>query len=333
VERAFPETLVDFQRMFPTEQACLDYLMALRWPEGFACPACGVVRAPQRLSSRPRVLRCRECLEETSLTAGTVLHATRTPLQVWFWGAYLVTSQTPGISALQFQRQLGIGRYETAFQLAHKLRASMVRPERDRIGHKWPVELDEVNIGGRTRGQGRGVHHMASVIGAVEVRSTRENLKRRDAHERGVPTKGHLYAGRLRLRLLPERTQAEAEDFVTKNVEPGSKLATDGWQGYGCLRRHGYKLDAALLKGNPDLAKRHLPMIHLVFSNLKTWLNGTHHSVSQRHLQAYLNEYVFRFNRRFYPRSMFNSVLGIAVQTKGPTYAELYDGDWEHPST
>jgi hypothetical protein len=330
--RAFPETLVDFQRMFPSEQACLDFLVELRWPEGFSCPSCGVVRDPQRLATRPRVLRCRECLEETSLTAGTILHATRTPIQVWFWGAYLVTSQTPGMSALQLQRQLGIGRYETAFQLVHKLRASMVRPDRDRIGPEWPVELDESLIGGRTRGEGRGVHHKATVIGAVEVRRTRDALKRRDSHEHGVPVKGQFYAGRLRLRGIPSRTEAEAEDFVTKNVEPGSRIATDGWEGYDRLRRHGYKLDPLVLNGDPDLAKRHLPMIHIVFSNLKTWLNGTHHSVSHRHLQAYLNEYVFRFNRRFYPRSMFNSVLGIAVQTKGPTYAELYDGDWAHPS-
>lgn len=325
--RTFPETLVDFQRMFPDERACLEYLAELRWPEGFACPSCGVVREPQRLTTRPRVLRCRECLAETSLTAGTILHATRTPLHVWFWGAYLVTSQTPGMSALQLQRQLGIGRYETAFQLAHKLRASMVRPDRDRIGPEWPVELDESFLGGRTQGQGRGVHHMATVIGAVEVRRTQEKIKQRDAHEHGVPTKGKLYAGRLRLRVIPSRTQAEAVDFVTKNISPGSTLATDGWQGYDCLREHGYKLDSVVLNGDPDLAKSHLPMIHLVYSNLKTWIKGTHHGVSHRHLQAYLNEYVFRFNRRFYPRGMFNSVLGIAMHTTGPTYAEFYDGD------
>lgn len=331
--RAFPETLLDFQRLFPDEPACLAYLAELRWPEGFACPSCGVVREPQRIATRSRVLRCRECMEETSLTAGTVLHSTRLPLQVWFWGAYLVTAQTPGMSALQLQRQLGISRYETAFQLVHKLRASMVRPDRDRIGPDWPVELDESMVGGRTRGEGRGVHHMATVIGAVEVRQTKSEAKRRDAHERGVPVKGKLYAGRLRLRMLPEgRTQPGVEDFVTNNVEPNSKIATDGWQGYDCLRRHGYKLDPVVLKGNPDLAKSHLPMVHLVFSNLKTWINGTHHGVSHRHLQAYLNEFVFRFNRRFYPKSMFNSVLGIAVNMEGPSYSALYDGDWVHPN-
>lgn len=318
VLRAFPETLVDFQRMFPTEQACLDYLSELRWPDGFVCPSCKTASPAQRLATRPAVLRCRECRAETSLTAGTVLHRTRTPLRVWFWGAYLVTSQTPGMSALQFQRQLGVRRYETAFQILHKLRASMVRPDRDRIGPEWPVEMDESLIGGRTRGEGRGVHHMATVIGAVEVRRTRDAIKRRDAHEHGVPVRGEHYAGRLRLRMIPSRNEADVEDFVTKNVSPGSKIATDGWEGYDRLRKHGYEIDSLVLHGDPDLAKKHLPMIHVVYSNLKNWLDGTHHSVSHRHLPAYLNEFVFRFNRRFYPRSMLNSVLGIALTAKGP---------------
>jgi len=172
---------------------------------------------------------------------------------------------------------------------------------------------------------------MTTVIGAVEVRRTREKLKWRDAHAHGVPTKGKLFAGRLRLQMISSRTQTEVEDFVMKSISPGSTLVTDGWLGYDCLREHGYKLDSVVLNSNPDLAKSHLPMIHLVYSNLKTWIRGTHHGVSHQHLQAYLNEYVFRFNRRFYPRGMFNSVLGIAMQTIGPTYAEFYDGNWIHP--
>jgi hypothetical protein len=156
VKQSFPRSLLDFQRLFPDEEACAAYLEDTRWPEGFVCPTCGVVDDPYRFKRRPTVLRCRSCHSETSLAAGTVMHRTRTPLQVWFWGAYLLTSQTPGVSALQFQRQLGIKRYETAFQMLHKLRAGMVRPERDRIGAQWPVEVDETYVGGRTRGRCRG---------------------------------------------------------------------------------------------------------------------------------------------------------------------------------
>lgn len=128
--RGFPTSLPEFQRVFPDDRACAAYLERLRWPEGFACPKCGVVGEPYRFAARPGVLRCRTCKANASLTAGTVMQSTHTPLSTWFWGAYLVTTQTPGQSALQFQRQLGLTRYETAYQILHKLRAGMVRPDR-----------------------------------------------------------------------------------------------------------------------------------------------------------------------------------------------------------
>lgn len=168
-----PQSLLEFQRMFPSEMACANYLERIRWPSGFTCPTCGVNDQPQRITTRPRVIRCRHCCADVALTAGTVMHATRTPLQAWFLGAYLVTTQTPGVSAVQLQRQLGLARYETAFQMLHKLRAGMVRPNRDCIGADWPVEVDETLVGGRTKGEGRGVHHKAVVCGAIEVRPVR----------------------------------------------------------------------------------------------------------------------------------------------------------------
>ena len=315
----FPTTLLDFQRMFPDERACGNYLERVRWPDGFVCPGCGVAGAAYRFENRPTVLRCRVCQREAHLTAGTVMHATRTPLQVWFWGAYLVTTQTPGMSALQFQRQLGLHRYETAFQVLHKLRAGMVRPDRDRIGAQWPVELDEVLVGGKTRGEGRGVHHKTYVGGAVEVREKQDKRGRRA-----------VYAGRLRLQVLNDRAKRSLETFVTENIEMHSHITTDGWQGYDNLATMGYRHDRVVLDGDPEKADKALPMIHLVFSNLKAWLLGTHHGVSAKHLPAYLNEFVFRFNRRFYPMTAFASVLGIGTRVAGPTYEALYTGRWHH---
>jgi len=336
--RGFPTSLPEFQRVFPDDAACAKYLEAMRWPTGFTCPKCSLPGEPYRFPSRSSiVLRCRDCKANASLTAGTVMQSSHTPLSTWFWGAYLVTTQTPGQSALQFQRQLGLSRYETAFQILHKLRAGMVRPERDKIGGKYPVEVDECYVGGRTRGEGRGVHYKATVVGAVEVRPRTEDGKK---HKRSV------YAGRLRLRVVsemptieeklvnPRLSGREAEiltTFVTDTVEPGSIVRTDGWGGYGDLVKFGYDHDSLVLGGDPDKAEKHLPMIHLIFSNLKAWIQGTHHGVSQQHLQAYLNEYVFRFNRRFYPMTAFNSVLGLAAHAVPPTYAQLYSGDWEHP--
>jgi hypothetical protein len=261
------------------------------------------------------------------------MERTHTPLSTWFWGAYLVASQTPGQSALQFQRQLGLGRYETAFQMLHKLRAGLVNPDRDRIGGADVVEMDEVLIGGRTRGEGRGVHHKTTVVGAVEIRQSQKQRKPRAEHEGGVPVAGRFYAGRLRLRVLTkERNWKEIGAFVEENIEPGTLVKTDGWAPYGNMVDLGYVHDPLVLHGDPKKAAAHLPMIHLIFSNLKTWLLGTHHGVSQQHLQAYLNEYVFRFNRRFYPFNAFNSVLGIAARVQGPTYDELYSGEWVHPN-
>ena len=249
------------------------------------------------------------------------MQSSHTTLSTWFWGAYLMTTETPGQSAVQFQRQLALTRYETAFQILHKLRAGMVRPERDSIGAEYPVEVDECLVGGETRGEGRGVHHKTIVVGAVEVRP------RGDGKARGR----RVYAGRLRLRVVPDRSGAALTGFVKDNVAIGATVRTDGWTGYPGLPEAGYHRAALTLGGDPDKAEAHLPMIHLVFSNLKTWIKGTHHGrIEPKHLQAYLNEYVFRFNRRFYPMTAFHSVLGIASRVVPPTYAQLYSGEWTH---
>jgi len=263
------------------------------------------------------------------------MHRTRQPLQVWFWAAYLVTTQTPGMSALQFQRQLGVRRYETAFQMLHKLRAAMVRPGRDRIGAEWPVEMDETYVGGATQGEGRGRHHKTLVAGIVEVRPRRKapgldpNLpsgqrpQHRGGHGRG------FVAGRLRLQVIPSRKQETLEPVVLANVQPGTEVRTDGWTGYDNLHKLGYRHIAVSVRGDHVKTDQHLPMIHIVFGNLDAWLLGTYHGVSPKHLQGYLNEFVFRFNRRFWPMVAFDSVLNVAARVEAATYRDLYAGAYE----
>jgi transposase-like protein len=211
----------------------------------------------------------------------------------------------------------------------------MVRPERDAIGGEYPVEVDETLVGGRTKGEGRGVHRKVTVVGAVEVRRRRDGEDRTaegtQAHAGGKPLKRVTYAGRLRLRLIPGRDTDSLTKFVNDSVAKGTVVRTDGWHPYDKLPSMGYSHEPVVLGGDPDKTDAHLPMIHLAFSNLKTWLLGTHHGVSQQHLPAYLNEYVFRFNRRFYPMTAFNSVLGLATHAVPPTYRDLYSGDWVHP--
>jgi hypothetical protein len=187
----FPQSLPEFQRLFPDDAACAAYLEKARWSDGFVCPHCQAAGEPFRFANRPGVLRCRKCRRDTGLTVGTVMARSHTPLSVWFWSAYLVSSQTPGVSAVQLRRQLGLSRYETAFQILHKLRAGMVRPDQDRIGGRpgEHVEVDETWAGGRTRGKGRGVHDKVLVASAVEVRQRKPGTKL-------DKRKGGRYAGR-----------------------------------------------------------------------------------------------------------------------------------------
>ena len=326
-ETPFPRSLPEFQRLFPDDLACINYLIQIRWPDGFKCSKCNTIAEPFHYLQRAGVLRCRNCRQDTALTVGTVMERTRISLSVWFWAAYLLTSQTPGMSAVQFQRQLGLTRYETAFQILHKLRAGMVRANQDQIGGNSDnhIEVDEVFVGGKTRGSGSGNHNQVIVAGAVEVKWRKGDStlnKRRSGR----------VAGRIRLSVVPDRSASSLCGFVRNAVKPKSLVVTDGWHAYRGIGMMGYQPIAVPSNGDVEITEEHLPMIHLVFSNLKSWLLGTHHGVSHQHLQAYLNEFTFRFNRRFYPFSAFRSLLGIAGGVSAPTYAELYSGKWKHPT-
>jgi hypothetical protein len=203
----------------------------------------------------------------------------------------------------------------------------MVRPDQDRIGGKPDrhVEVDETCAGGRTRGEGRGVHHKVLVACAVEVRHQKPGAaldKRKEGR----------YAGRVRLAAAPDRSAHSLCGFAESAVAPGTLVVTDDWSGYTGLRKRGYNHHAIAEWGDPKVAEDFLPIIHLVFANLKTWLTGIHHGISAQHLQACLNEFTFRFNRRFYPFNAFRSLPGMAGGAEAPTFAELYSGGWAHPT-
>jgi len=297
----FPRTLREFQERFAGEDACRRYLAASRWPDGFRCSRCGETRAWE-LPGRG-LWRCRECGHDTSVTAGSVLHRTRRPLTEWFWAAYLVATHKPGLSALQLQRQLGISRYETAWAMLQKLRRAMVRPDREPLHEK--VEVDETYIGGPEAGLrgGRQLQGKALVVAAVEIRGRA--------------------SGRVRLRVVRDASADSLCGFVKATVEPGAIIVTDGWVGYGPLKTMGYR-HRPRIQGTPPEASRLLPRVHRVSGNLQTWLRGTHHGVGHRHLQAYLDEFTFRFNRRRIPMAAFQTLLGLGGQQAPTTYKELY---------
>lgn len=288
-----------FQKQFAEAAACRRYLMESRWPEGFHCRRCGHGEA---LALPARALwRCKSCGRDTSAMAGTVLHRSHIPLTEWFWAAYLVATHTPGISALQLQKQLGLGSYRTAWLMLHKLRRAMVNIQREPLHTK--VEVDEVYIGGPEENlYGRKLRDKALVVGAVEVRG------------RG--------SGRVRLQVIPDASGPSLLGFVKANVEPGATILTDGWPAYGGLDKAGYR-HRPRVQGDPKRAEKLSPRIHRVFGNLQTWLRGTYHGVDHKHLQAYLDEFVFRFNRRQTPMAAFQTLLGLGGRHAPTTYQQL----------
>jgi transposase-like protein len=303
----YPRSVGEFQAWFGSDADCLDYLQWLRWPGGFVCPRCGHAGGWRMGDGR---FRCAACDARTSVTAGTIFDRTRTPLTVWFTVCWMFASGKDGISALSVQRTLEIGSYQTAWAMLHRLRSVLVRPGRDRLA--GTVEVDETYIGGEEPGLRGGRAKGKKVLTGIAV----------EVHE----PKG---LGRCRMAPLADASLPSLHDFVIDHVEPGSTVITDGWAGYRGLERLGYVHDrrsqrAARVRG--DDPGELLPAVHRVASLAKRWLLGTHQgSGDDAHLPAYLNEFVFRFNRRrSHSRGLvFYRVLELAVAHDPVRYHDL----------
>jgi hypothetical protein len=314
----YPMNILEFQKMFPDEAACLKYLERMRWPNGFACSKCSEVGEPFRISKRLRVLKCRSCLYETSITAGTVMHRSKIDVLVWFWAAHLVSTQTPGVSALELQKKLGINKYEAAFQMLHKLRSAMVRPNRDKIGVEWPLELDIVYVGGKTKSGISGKTNQTPVIIAVE-------LKQREIRDPVTnKIKQRAVAGRIRLQKLQNKTADGVNQFAQNCIAPGASIVSDDGAEFSSLIKLGYNHQAVPMRGDKIKMNSTLPMISVVTANLKTWIDGAFHGVSKKHLQSYLDEFMFRFNRRFYRAVSFRTLLDLGTLSASQTYKDVY---------
>ena len=269
----YPRTILEFEQRFATEEDCRRYLFQLRWPEGFSCPRCGGNKA---WVTKRGPYRCSQCDYQISVTAGTIFQDTRKPLRLWFRAIWQVTSQKNGVSALGLQRVLGLPRYETTWIWLQKLRVAMVRPGRDRLS--GIIEIDETYIGGEKPGKrGRGSAGKALVMIAAQ-----EN-------------EGRLR--RIRLSRIPDAATESLSKAVQEAVEPGSMVRTDNWAGYGQLASLGYI--HAVVRETAETGKNLLPLAHRAASLLKRWLLETHQgAVRGSHLDYYLDEYTFRFNRR-----------------------------------
>jgi len=303
---SFPKTLLEFQTQFETEEACRTYLAKCRWPDGFVCPRCGHRRAYE-LSSL-RLWQCTSCRHQASATAGTILHRTKAPLTVWFWAAYLMTTDKRGLSALLLQRQLGLGNYETAWMMLHKFRRAMVNASREPLHGE--VEIDDTWIGGTQAG----------------LRGSRQLKGRKAALVLVAVEKRDQSSGRVRMEVIPDFKAATLLSFLKKHAAPGATVYTDGLKSYAGLQEAGYKhvpriqpTRSALRKGTKSV----VPLADRAIGNLQQWLIGTYHGVSKDQLQVYLDEFVFRHNRRRQPMAAFQTLLGLGAAHQPTEYKQI----------
>ena len=295
----YPRTLMELETRFASEEACRQYLFALRWSDGFVCPRCGgkTVWAMGR-----GLWLCADCRHQASVTAGTIFQDSHLPLTVWFRAIWHVTSQKNGMSALGLQRALGLGSYKTAWSLLHKLRRAMVRPGRDRL--HGTIEVDDAYWGTKEKGViGRLTEDKALILVAAE--------------EDGAGI------GRIRLRRVPDLTKTSLHGFISQVVEPGSTVRTDGLPAY--LGLEGYIHDRTVQRQSRE-GEHLLPRVHRVVSLLKRWLLGTHQgAIGQEYLDYYLDEFTFRFNRRTSASrgKLFYRLVQQAAQVQPATFASL----------
>lgn len=291
---------MEFEQEFSSERHCLEYLMKLRYPDGvYQCPICG---SKKSWPVKKHTYECAECHHQESVLSGTLFQDTHKPLMLWFRAIWYITSQKNGASALGLQRVLGIGSYKTAWTWLHKVRRAMVRPGRDRLSGR--VEVDEAYIGAPEKGgkRGRGTENKALAAVAVETDGTN--------------------VGRIRLGIVADASADSLHRFIQESVEPGSIVATDGWQGYNGIEAKGYGHEIVVRGGEDTL----LPHVHMVISLLKRWIMGTlQGSWSRQHLSYYFDEYTFRFNRRTSKSRgmLFYRLLQNAVQIEPVTYNEI----------
>lgn len=301
----YPRTLREFEARFSSESECREYLFRLRWPDGFICPRCGTHGG---WSAKSGKIVCSGCRFGTTVTAGTIFQDSHQPLTTWFRAMWWMTNQKTGLSGLGLHRLLGLGSYRTAWMMLHKLRSAMVRPGRDRLS--GTVEIDESYVGGLEEGvRGRQTEKKSIIVVAAQEDGS------------GI--------GRIRMSQVDDASAASLHGFVNTAVEPGSTIRTDDWTGYQGLETKGYRHKVTPIRRSGKQAHELLPRVHKVISLFKRWMLGTHQgAISQEHLTSYLNEFVFRFNRRTsaHRGKLFLRLAQQAVVVEPVTYAGLIKG-------
>ena len=287
----------EFQELFPTEDACYDHLQKLRWPDGFQCPECGHGKA--YFISRRKVFQCEQCRHQTTLTANTIFHKTHTPLRKWFWAVYLVGNDKRGCSATQLSKKIAVS-YPTAWLIIHKIRKAMQDQDASyKLNHF--IEMDDAYFGSKSKGKrGRGASNKSKVVIAVENRGN--------------------CAGHAMMRVVDHIDFNNLNEFVGKHIEPHQTIKTDAYSSYNVLSKD-YDHQKEIVEAHE--AKKKLPWVHILIGNAKSFIRGTYHGVSHKHLQQYLSEFCYRFNRRFNYYQLTDRILYACLNTQQFTLTEL----------
>jgi len=301
-DKDYPDKFEAFLEWFETEQDCIDYIVKLKWPDGFRCPECCSEKA---WPTAKKLMHCSDCGHQTSVTAETVFHGTRKSLKLWFHVMWWVVSQKTGCSALTLKNVMGFDSYETAWTWLQKLRRIMVRPGREMLSGR--VEVDETFLGAEEEGKpGRGSDKKVQIAVAVEENDGR--------------------LGRVRFRCIENSSAEQLIPFIEDNIKKGSTVVTDGWSGYNEVSSKGYNHTVYKISGSGKTADELLPNVHLIISLVKRWLMGTHQgAASEKHLQYYLDEYSFRFNRRLstHRGKLFYRLMQLSVSQRAQTMNEI----------
>lgn len=307
-------SLIKFQKTFSSDEACEKHLVEQRWKNGFVCLQCGHDEA-WYLTGR-KLFDCKKCRFQTSLTAGTIFHATKIPLVKWYWLLYHMAMDKVGVSISEMQRILEIGQYKTAWLMAHKVRKAMA--DRD-AGYSLAglVEMDETFFGPKGSKKGLGSERKSTVLCAVSLYRDK---------------KGEEKPGFAHMQVVDDASADTVEDFLDRlgcgaSTEEGKQLLqtirTDGWKSYGTAAKNKDLKHLKVILRDPKSAGKLLPWVHRVISNVKAVIKGTHRGVSEKHLQSYLSEVCYRFNRRFWEKELFDRLVQACISSETITYKGL----------
>jgi transposase-like protein len=292
-------SFIDFMDRFKTEEDCRNHFFKIRWPDGFRCPKCGHT---EYFFLKGRCLyECSQCGHQSSVTAGTIMHGSHTGLREWFLAIYLFTHDKRGISAIQVARTVGIS-YYAAWLMLHKLRKAM--GDRDAKYYlDGIVEMDDAFFGAPDEGgkRGRGTSKTPAII-ALSL------------NEEGQPE-------HVRIEVVDNVDGVSIVEMAQETINSGAAIRTDGLSTYNALNKEGYKQQGE--KFDPENKPEHLHWLHVIVSNLKTFILGTYHGLGKKHLQRYFDEFCYRFNRRRFGNQLFNRLLNACASTATITYAQL----------